>query len=150
MKIENSLHHDRNVDMEKTSYSNSYQKGPARIADPVGGFTLDISGTVTDNAAYGMGELKSAEEVMQDAGHKDIALQRNYMAVMSNSMSAEDYAKLQEEGISATDSDIETHVTSLDKMKAKLAQSGTIIAGYNDDLTNDQISAIAGGYSLFL
>ena len=146
MKIDtNSLHHDRNVDMDKTSYSNSYQKSPARIADQVGGFTLDISGTVTDNAAYGMGELKSAEEVMQDAGHKDIALQRNYMAVMSNSMSAEDYGKLQEEGISAVDSDIETHVTSLDKMKAKLAQSGTIIAGYNDDLTNDQISAIAGG-----
>ncbi|MBR6486962.1 MAG: hypothetical protein IKT17_09770 [Lachnospiraceae bacterium] len=145
MKIENSLHHDRNVDMEKISYGTSQQKGPARIADRMGGFTLDISGTVTDNAAYGMGELKSAEDVMQDAGHKDIALQRNYMAVMSNSMSAEDYAKLQEEGISATDSDIETHVTSLDKMKAKLAQSGTIIAGYNDDLTNDQISAIAGG-----
>ncbi|MCR5358225.1 MAG: DUF6240 domain-containing protein [Lachnospiraceae bacterium] len=131
--------------MEKITYGNSYQKGTARIADQVGGFTLDISGTVTDNAAYGMGELKSADEVMQDAGHKDIALQRNYMAVMSNSMSAGDYAKLQEEGISATDSDIETHVTSLDKMKAKLAQSGTIIAGYNDDLTNDQISAIAGG-----
>ncbi len=145
MKIDANLNHDRNVDMEKTTYSNSYRKDAARIADPVGGFTLDISGTVTDNAAYGMGELKSAEEVMQDAGHKDIALQRNYMAVMSNSMSAEDYAKLEEEGISATDSDIETHVTSLDKIKAKLAQSGTIIAGYNDDLTNDQISAIAGG-----
>ncbi|MCR4807350.1 MAG: DUF6240 domain-containing protein, partial [Lachnospiraceae bacterium] len=145
MKIDNNLHHDRNVDMEKISYSNSYQKGPARIADKVGGFTLDISGTVTDNAAYGMGELKSADEVMQDAGQKDIALQRNYMAVMSNSMSAEDYKKIQEEGISVTDSDIETHVTSLDKIKAKLAESGTVIAGYNDDLTDDQINALAGG-----
>ena len=146
MKIDtNNYHHDRNVDMEKISYSNSYQKGSARIAGEMGGYTLDISGTVTDNAAYGMGELKSAEDVMQDAGQKDIALQRNYMAVMSNSMSAEDYKKMQEEGISAVDTDIETHVSSLDKLKAKLAQSGTIIAGYNDDLTNDQITAIAGG-----
>ena len=33
MKIDtNNYHHDRNVDMDKTSYSNSYQKGPARIA----------------------------------------------------------------------------------------------------------------------
>ncbi len=146
MKIDtNNYHHDRNVDMEKISYSNSYQKGSARIAGEMGGYTLDISGTVTDNAAYGMGELKSAEEVMQDAGQKDIALQRNYMAVMSNSMSAQDYKKMQEEGISAVDTDIETHVSSLDKLKAKLAQSGTIIAGYNDDLTNDQITAISGG-----
>lgn len=146
MKIDtNNYHHDRNVDMEKISYSNSYQKGSARIAGEMGGYTLDISGTVTDNAAYGMGELKSAEDVMQDAGQKDIALQRNYMAVMSNSMSAQDYKKMQEEGISAVDTDIETHVSSLDKLKAKLAESGTIIAGYNDDLTNDQITAIAGG-----
>ena len=146
MKIDtNNYHHDRNVDMEKISYSNSYQKGSARIAGKMGGYTLDISGTVTDNAAYGMGELKSAEDVMQDVGQKDIALQRNYMAVMSNSMSAEDYKKMQEEGISAVDTDIETHVSSLDKLKAKLAQSGTVIAGYNDDLTNDQITAIAGG-----
>lgn len=146
MKIDtNNYHHERNVDMEKISYGNSYQKGSARIAGEMGGYTLDISGTVTDNAAYGMGELKSAEDVMQDAGQKDIALQRNYMAVMSNSMSAEDYKKMQEEGISAVDTDIETHVSSLDKLKAKLAQSGTIIKGYNDDLTNDQITAIAGG-----
>lgn len=146
MKIDtNSLHHDRNVDMDKISYSNSHTVNSARMTDQVRGFSLDISGTVTDNAAYGMGELKSAEEVMQDAGQKDIALQRNYMAVMSNSMSAEDYKKMQEDGISAVDTDIETHVSSLDKLKAKLAQAGTVIAGYNDDLTNDQISVIAGG-----
>ena len=93
MKIDtNHLNHNKNVDMDKTAYGNSYQKNTARIAG-MGGISLDISGTVTDNAAYGMGELKSAEDVMQDAGQKDIALQRNYMAVMSNSMSAEDYKK---------------------------------------------------------
>ncbi|MCR5508910.1 MAG: DUF6240 domain-containing protein [Lachnospiraceae bacterium] len=146
MKIETgNIHHDRNVDMEKTAYGNSRTKSAVRMTDKAGGFTLDISGTVTDNAAYGMGELKSAEEVMQDAGQKDIALQRNYMAVMSNSMSAEDYKKMQEEGISATDTDIETHVTSLDKLKARLAESGTVIEGFNDDLSNDKITAIAGG-----
>lgn len=146
MKIEtNTLHHNQNVDMDKTAYGNSYQKNVARTAAVMGGISLDISGTVTDNAAYGMGELKSAEEVMQDAGHKDIALQRDYMAVMSNSMSAKDYEKLQEEGISAVDSDIETHVTNLDKIKANLARSGTVIAGYNDDLTDDQIDALSGG-----
>ncbi len=145
MKIDtNHLNHNKNVDMDKITYGNSYQKNTARIAG-MGGISLDISGTVTDNAAYGMGELKSAEEVMQDAGQKDIALQRDYMAVMSNSMSAKDYEKLQEEGISAVDSDVETHVTNLDKIKANLARSGKVIAGYNDDLTDDQIDVISGG-----
>ena len=146
MKIDpNNINHNKNVDMEKTQYGNLRTKETARSAALMGGISVDISGTVTDNAAYGMGELKSAAEVMQDAGQKDIALQRKYMAVMSNSMSAEDSAQLWEEGHSLADTDIETQVTSLDKLKAKLAQSGTVIAGYNDDLTDDQINEIAGG-----
>ena len=146
MKIDtNNINHNKNVDMEKTQYGNLRTKETARNAAFMGGISVDISGTVTDNAAYGMGELKSSAEVMQDAGQKDIALQRKYMAVMSNSMSAEDSAKLWEEGHSLTDTDIETQVTSLDKLKARLAQNGTVIAGYNDDLTDDQIKEIAGG-----
>ena len=146
MKIDtNNINHNKNVDMEKTQYGNLRTKETARNAAFMGGISVDISGTVTDNAAYGMGELKSSTEVMQDAGQKDIALQRKYMAVMSNSMSAEDSAKLWEEGHSLTDTDIETQVTSLDKLKARLAQNGTVIAGYNDDLTDDQIKEIAGG-----
>ncbi|MCR5604644.1 MAG: DUF6240 domain-containing protein [Lachnospiraceae bacterium] len=146
MKIDtNNINHNKNVDMEKTQYGNLRTKETAKSAAFMGGISVDISGTVTDNAAYGMGELKSSAEVMQDAGQKDIALQRKYMAVMSNSMSAEDSAKLWEEGHSLTDTDVETQVTSLDKLKAKLAQNGTVIAGYNDDLTDDQINEIAGG-----
>lgn len=63
---------------------------------------------------------------------------------MSNSMSAEDFAKLQEDGYSITDTSVETQVTSLDKIKLKLAEAGVIIAGYNDDLSNEQIDAITG------
>ena len=55
MKIDtNHLNHNKNVDMEKTAYGNSYQKNVARTAAGMGGISLDISGTVTDNAAYGM------------------------------------------------------------------------------------------------
>ena len=46
-------------------------------------------GRVTDNLTYEDG-LKSAEDVMQAAGRLDVTQQRNYMAVMSNSMSTED------------------------------------------------------------
>ena len=62
------------------------------------GFSLDITGKVRENAAYGKEELKSAEEIAQMAGMTDVSVQRDYMAVMSNSMSDEDFAKLMEDG----------------------------------------------------
>ncbi|NTV79766.1 MAG: hypothetical protein HGA25_11710, partial [Clostridiales bacterium] len=57
------------------------------------GYALDISGKVMDNSAY-KGQGKTAEEVMQEVGQQDVACQRNYMAVMSNTMSDEDFSKL--------------------------------------------------------
>ena len=61
------------------------------------GFSLDITGKVRENAAYGKEELKSAEEIAQMAGMTDVSVQRDYMAVMSNSMSDEDFANLMAE-----------------------------------------------------
>ena len=75
-----------NVDKVTTSQVNSK-----------GVFALDISGTVMDNKAY-EGQGKTIEEVMQNAGLIDVTTQKNYMAVMSNTMSDEDFARLQKEG----------------------------------------------------
>lgn len=65
-----NLSTNQNVDTEKTIYSTSHNSGKARMTDSVGGYTLDISGTVTDNAAYGINELRSVDDIMQDAGRK--------------------------------------------------------------------------------
>ena len=149
MKIDMSREILQNADTDKIAYGNSHNvKDQARIAGDMGGFILDISGTVTDNAAYGMGELKSSEEFMQDAGQVDVALQRKYMAVMSNSMSEEDFAELQKEGFSVKNTTIEEQVTSLDKIKAQLAENGTVIKGYNDDLSDEELDNITGSASL--
>lgn len=78
-----------NVDRATTAYRTS-----TRNAERAGrsSFALDISGTVTDNSAYA-GHGRTAEEVMQKAGMDDITARRNYMAVMSNSVSDEDFAE---------------------------------------------------------
>lgn len=135
---------NQNVDKEKTTYGTHGQKDSARIAEQAAGYSLDISGTVMDNAAYGKEELYSAKDLMQDAGQKDVALQRDYMAVMSNSMSTEDFAQLQREGYSPGNMEIEAQVTILDEIKATLAESGVVVAGYNDDLSKEQLTEIAG------
>ena len=119
-----------NVDRATTAYRTS-----TRNAERAGrsSFALDISGTVTDNSAYA-GHGRTAEEVMQKAGIEDITARRNYMAVMSNSVSDEDFAKLQEEGFHPGSTEIDTVVTIVDKIKAALLKGGTQVVGYTDTI----------------
>ncbi|MBQ7360596.1 MAG: hypothetical protein IJW63_10950 [Lachnospiraceae bacterium] len=135
---------NRNVDKTTTEYrSASPAKEGGRST-----YALDISGTVMDNTAYGL-QGRTAEEVMQSAGAIDVALIRDYMTVMSNSMSDEDFAKLQKEGYCPTDTDIETVVTIVDKIKAEMAKGGAHVVGYTDTLDQDVLEEIAGstGYA---
>ena len=128
-----------NVDRGTTSYRTPQDSEKIES----GGFALDISGTVMDNSAYA-GHGRTAEEVMAEAGQQDIAARRNYMAVMSNSMSDEDFAKLQEEGFHPGSTDIETVVTIVDEIKAALAKGGVQVDGYTDTISDDALKDITG------
>ncbi|MCM1127221.1 MAG: DUF6240 domain-containing protein [Lachnospiraceae bacterium] len=121
--------------------SNRTPGKPEKTDNP--GFTLDISGTVMDNSAY-TGHGRTAEEIMLEAGQDDVTARRNYMAVMSNSMSDEDFAKLQKEGFHPGSTDIETVVTIVDHIKAALVKGGTEVVGYTDTISQDALKEIAG------
>lgn len=126
-----------------------YQPAAQAAGKAAGGYALDISGKVTDNTAYGFYKShgvhgRTAEEVMQAAGGQDITLYRNYMTVMSNSMSDEDFAKLQKDGYHPSDMDIEDTVTILDTIKAELIKAGVDVAGYTDSVDVDQLAEITG------
>lgn len=128
-----------NVGRETTSYRTPRSTGKVESS----GFALDISGTVMDNSAYA-GHGRTAEEVMLEAGQQDITARRNYMAVMSNTMSDEDFAKLQEEGFHPGSTDIETVVTIVDHIKAALLKGGSQITGYTDTVSDDVLKNITG------
>ena len=96
-----------------------------------------------DNTAY-KGQGKTAEEVMQDAGQTDVAVQRDYMTVMSNTMSEEDYSRMMEDGCQVGDLDIEEVVTIVDKIKAELIKGGTQVVGYTDQIDADTLREITG------
>ncbi|MCI6714286.1 MAG: DUF6240 domain-containing protein [Lachnospiraceae bacterium] len=130
---------NQNVDRATTAYRNTQMPQTERMSD----YALDISGTVMDNNAY-KGHGKTAEEVMQDAGLIDVATQRDYMTVMSNSMSEEDFSRLQKEGYHPGDMDIEEVVTIVDQIKAELVKGGTQVVGYTDDLDAETLCAITG------
>ena len=78
---------------------------------------------------------------------EDITARRNYMAVMSNSVSDEDFAKLQEEGFHPGSTEIDTVVTIVDKIKAALLKGGTQVVGYTDTIDGESLARITGSES---
>lgn len=138
-----------NVDRVTTGY----RAATTDVKKSESGYALDISGVVTDNAAYGLFEDRgvhgrTAEEVMQAAGSMDVSLYRDYMTVMSSSMSDEDFAKLMKDGCNPTDIDIETAVTIVDTIKAQLIKAGVDIAGYTDSIDKDVLVQITGSEAM--
>ena len=130
---------NQNVDRATTAYRDTRTHKTERM----GSYALDISGTVMDNNAY-KGHGKTAEEVMQDAGLIDIATQRDYMTVMSNTMSEEDFRRLQKDGYHPGNMEIKEVVTIVEKIKAELMKGGTQVIGYTDDLDAETLKQITG------
>lgn len=138
---------NRTMDVDKNQYG-THSFGDSRMKTQGLGYSLDITGKVRENAAYGKEELKSAQEIAQAAGMQDVQLNRDYMAVMSNSMSSEDFAKLTEDGVNPTQTSVEESVTNLDKIKIKMAEAGVTITGFNDDLTSEDYDKVTGSESI--
>lgn len=118
--------HDRNV---KDSVSNS--------------FLWDSSSSVVGNHAYREDKGKEGS-LLDEASLYDAKNSKNYMVVMSNTLSDEDYKKLQENGGSPGDYEPGEMVTVIDEIKVTLARAGVYIAGYTDDLDTDAVKEMAG------
>jgi hypothetical protein len=104
---------------------------------------IDISSIVMDDDAL-RGQGMTVQDVMQEAGGKDISTLRDYMTVMSNFMSDEDYAELVKEGKRPGAMEATEMVTSLDKIKATLASAGVDIAGFTDTLDRSTLEEMYG------
>lgn len=131
---------NQNVDKVATT---TYRDTHTEKANRAGAFALDISGTVMDNSAY-KGQGRTTEEIMQDAGQIDVATQRDYMTVMSNTMSEEDFSRMVKDGYQVGDMDVEEVVTIVDTIKAELMKGGTQVIGYTDQLDMDTLKEITG------
>lgn len=70
--------------------------------------------------------------------------QKDYMVLMSNTVSDEDYKALAENGFKPGEMTPEETVTVVDKIKAEVARSGKVVAGYNDNLDKDKLKEITG------
>lgn len=92
-------------------------------------------------------EKSVLEEIEQDTG-LSAEDRKNQMAVLSNTTSEEDYAKMQEEGFSLDATTANTIVTVTDKIKAELAKAGVDISAFGDELSLEQMAEITGSPEL--
>ncbi len=91
---------------------------------------------------------KSITELQLEAGAVDNGVAQDYRTVLSNTMSAEDYAKAQKEGFDYNTMEPDEVVTIQDRIKAEVAKSGEVIIGYNSDLSSDVLTEALGSETL--
>lgn len=93
-------------------------------------------------------EKKTAADEIEQSQALDAGERKEQMAVLSNTTSPEDYAKMQEDGFSLDETATNTIVTEVDKIKAQLAKAGVDISFFGDDLDIAQLEAITGSAAL--
>lgn len=93
-------------------------------------------------------EQKTMAEEIEEGTSMDATQRKNQMAVLSNTTSEEDFARMQQEGFSLDQTTSNTIVTVTDKIKAELAKAGKDVSCFGDELTVEQIEAIAGSPEL--
>lgn len=101
----------------------------------------------TGQAGYEKEDLKkSAAEEFQEkmGGQMSAADRKNQMAVLSNTLTPEDYKKAREDGFSLHSTDSGTIVTVTDEIKVQLAKAGVDISGMGGSLTKEQLEEIGG------
>lgn len=86
---------------------------------------------------------ESAKSFLEN-GLSDAKQQTDYMILMSNTVSEEDYKELEENGFKVGSMTPKESVTIVDEIKVTLAKSGKVIAGYNDNLDAKKLESIAG------
>ncbi|MBO5373501.1 MAG: hypothetical protein J6A75_12420 [Lachnospiraceae bacterium] len=90
---------------------------------------------------------KSAVEEFQEkmAGQLSAAERKDQMSVLANTLSEEDYRKLQEDGyLDVDDMDSHTITTVVDKIKVQLAKAGVDVSKMADGLSKEQLEMITG------
>lgn len=95
-------------------------------------------------------EKKTAMDAVEENAALTAEERKEQMVVLSNTTSEEDYAKMQEEGFSLDETASGTIVTVMDKIKAQLAKAGVDVSMFGDDLSLEQLEALAGNPELAL
>ncbi len=134
------------VNVGKTQMQKSKNSADTFTASAAGmsaafGMVYEKGSTLNMNAYR---DADGKKDILSEALSFDPKNNKNYMAVMSNTMSDEDFAALMKDGKSPSNISPEETVTVMDEIKVTLARAGVYIPGYTDDLDDAAVKEIAG------
>ncbi len=107
------------------------------------GYALDIDATGFTDNAYAQ-HARGAKDISDMADNADRDNEKNFMILLSNTLSREDYEKALKDGFDLKDINSSEAVTIVDKIKSVLLQSGEVVAGYNDDMPIEKLKKLTG------
>ncbi len=85
------------------------------------------------------------DQIRQEAENMEAQLLQDKMQAVSNTVTAADSGKLDEDGYPVNDTEVETIVTVVDKIKVELAKGGMDISIFGDAPDAEQIEKLSSG-----
>jgi len=143
MKITNEHSFEQINTLPQVNKEDSLDKSRQTI-EKMSGYLMEITGHQNTWTGTYQKDALTLDELSAQMGLPTQDLQKMYMAVMSNTVSDEEYAEMMEDGYQVTDMDVETMVTILDQIKVELAKAGTEIQGYTDSVDRETLEQIVG------
>ena len=133
---------------ERSGHAEKAVRNNSSVLVDFGSKMTDIRSDLFPGTGERINGGKSITELQLEAGVVDNGVAQDYRTVLSNTMSAEDYAKAQEEGFDYNTMEPDEVVTIQDRIKAEVAKSGEVIVGYNNDLKGEVLAKALGSETL--
>ena len=125
-----------------------------------GNVDVAVKETTTKQVDKGSGEIRSIQqttvevphisgesqldEIRQEAENMEAQLLQKKMQVVANTATPADCGEMEEDGYSLNDTEVETVVTEMDKIKMELAKAGVDISVFGDMPDSEMLEAITG------
>lgn len=120
------------------------QKKTAQTVDKSTGEVRSVQQTTVDRPFLAGDSKSELDKIREEAENADIRHYKDQMEAITNTASADDCARMEEDGFSLNNTEIKTVVTEMDKIKMELAKAGVDISVFGDDLSMEQLTEMLG------
>ena len=128
----------------KGNVSVQTQQTTTQQIDKTTGEVRSVQQTTVDKPFFAGDSESELDKIRQDAENMEVKLYKKRMETVTNTASADDCAKMDEDGSPLNSTEVKTVVTEMDKIKMQLAKAGVDISIFGDDLSMDQLAEMLG------
>lgn len=148
MRVDNSnlieiTKSNNNVEI-KGNVSVQVQDTTTQMIDQSTGEVRSVQQTTVDKPFFGGDSQSEMDKIRQEAENMEIKLYKDRIETVTNTASADDCARMEEDGFSLNNTEVKTVVTEMDKIKMELAKAGVDISIFGDDLSMEQLTEMLG------